>query len=68
MIKLFSLLSYTTGKIPTRLNVGLLLFMACFISYMLRVNMSINILGMVEPTNLHENKSIASAPNVSYNL
>lgn len=50
-------------KIPTRLNVAILLFMACFISYMLRVNMSINILGMVEPTNLHENKSLASAPD-----
>lgn len=39
--------------------------MACFISYMLRVNISINILAMVEPTNLHENKTLAAAPDVS---
>lgn len=41
------------------------MFMACFISYMLRVNISINILAMVEPTNLHENKTLAAAPDVS---
>lgn len=52
-------------KIPTRFNVGVMLFMACFISYMLRVNISINILAMVEPTNLHENKTLAAAPDVS---
>lgn len=32
---------------------------------MLRVNISINILAMVEPTNLHENKTLAAAPDVS---
>lgn len=56
---------FISDKIPTRFNVGVMLFMACFISYMLRVNMSINILAMVEPTNLHENKTLAAAPNVS---
>ncbi|KAJ6646704.1 Sialin [Pseudolycoriella hygida] len=50
-------------KIPTRFNVAVMLFMACFISYMLRVNISINILAMVEPTNLHENKTLAAAPD-----
>ncbi|XP_055314147.1 sialin-like isoform X2 [Sitodiplosis mosellana] len=35
------------GKISTRLYVGLMLFASCFVSYMLRVNMSINILAMV---------------------
>lgn len=34
-----------------------MLFMACFTSYMLRVNISINILGMVEPNHLNENKT-----------
>lgn len=37
-----------SGRIPARLNIGLMLFFACFITYMLRVNMSINILGMVK--------------------
>lgn len=36
---------------PTRLSVGIMLFIAAFASYLLRVNMSINILGMVEPSN-----------------
>lgn len=50
-------LSSIPESIPTRLNVGLMLFLACFMSYMLRVNMSINILGMVEPGQLNENKT-----------
>ena len=37
-------------KIPVRLNVGVMLFMASFISYMLRVNFSITLIGMVEPS------------------
>uniref|UniRef100_A0A182S8R8 Major facilitator superfamily (MFS) profile domain-containing protein n=1 Tax=Anopheles maculatus TaxID=74869 RepID=A0A182S8R8_9DIPT len=36
-------------RIPTRFNVSIMLFMACLISYMLRVNMSVNILAMVQP-------------------
>lgn len=36
---------------PTRLNVGIMMFAAAFASYLLRVNMSINILGMVQPSN-----------------
>lgn len=40
--------SIFTDRIPARLNIGLMLFSACFISYMLRVNMSINILAMVK--------------------
>lgn len=39
-------------KIPTRLNVGVMMFTGCFIAYMLRVNLSINILAMVEPQTL----------------
>ncbi|XP_058462887.1 sialin-like [Malaya genurostris] len=40
----------TVDGIPTRFNVAIMLFMSCFISYMLRVNMSVNILAMVYPT------------------
>ncbi|XP_021706133.1 sialin [Aedes aegypti] len=36
-------------RIPTRLNIGIMLFMSCFVSYMLRVNMSVNLLAMVQP-------------------
>uniref|UniRef100_A0A182IPE5 Major facilitator superfamily (MFS) profile domain-containing protein n=1 Tax=Anopheles atroparvus TaxID=41427 RepID=A0A182IPE5_ANOAO len=39
----------TSDRIPTRFNVSIMLFMACLISYMLRVNMSVNILAMVQP-------------------
>lgn len=38
-------------KIPARFNVGLMLFMACFTSYMLRTNISINLIAMVQETN-----------------
>lgn len=37
-------------SIPVRLNLGIMMFMACFSSYMLRVNISINILAMTRPT------------------
>ncbi|KAI5642163.1 major facilitator superfamily domain-containing protein [Phthorimaea operculella] len=36
-------------SVPARLNVGLMLFLACFVNYMLRVNMSVNIIAMVPP-------------------
>ncbi|XP_055532908.1 sialin-like [Wyeomyia smithii] len=39
----------TAERIPTRFSVASMLFMSCFISYMLRVNMSVNILAMVKP-------------------
>uniref|UniRef100_A0A336LRM6 CSON010445 protein n=1 Tax=Culicoides sonorensis TaxID=179676 RepID=A0A336LRM6_CULSO len=38
-------------KVPARFNVGIMLFMACFIAYMVRVNISVNILAMVMPDN-----------------
>lgn len=38
-------------KIPARFNVGVMLFMACFTSYMLRTNISINLIAMVEDSN-----------------
>lgn len=37
------------GKVPTRFKVAFLLFMASFTFYMLRVNISINIIAMVKP-------------------
>lgn len=43
------------AEIPARLNIGLMLFAACFISYMLRVNMSINILAMVKSAPAKDN-------------
>lgn len=55
-------------KIPTRLNVGLLLFMACFISYMLRVNFSIIIIKMSADTNatttIQINSSLTAASDL----
>jgi ACS family sodium-dependent inorganic phosphate cotransporter len=42
-----TILFFHADGIPKRLNVAIMLFMACFISYMLRVNMSVNILAMV---------------------
>lgn len=54
------------------MNIGLMLFAACFVSYMLRVNMSINILAMVHQTNQVEafddgdgNHTAAVEPDVS---
>lgn len=40
-----------TDKVPARFNVAIMLFMACFIAYMVRVNISVNILAMVMPDN-----------------
>ncbi|XP_037825663.1 sialin [Lucilia sericata] len=37
-------------NIPKRFNVAVMLFMACLMSYMMRVNLSINIIAMVENT------------------
>lgn len=49
------------GKISTRFNVGLMLFLSCFVSYMLRVNMSINILAMVH----HHEVEVVGDENVT---
>ncbi|XP_065090727.1 putative inorganic phosphate cotransporter [Ochlerotatus camptorhynchus] len=38
------------GTIPKRLTVAVMIFVACVTSFMMRVNMSINILAMVQPT------------------
>lgn len=42
-------LNYLLGSIPTRMVIGIMIFMACLFSYMLRVNMSINLIAMVQP-------------------
>lgn len=52
---------------PTRLNVAVMLFMSAFTCYVLRVNMSINILGMVQPTTA-ENKTLEPPPDVSFGV
>ncbi|XP_013180216.1 PREDICTED: uncharacterized transporter slc-17.2-like [Papilio xuthus] len=36
--------------IPARLNLGLMIFTSCWVVYMLRVNMSLNLIAMVPPT------------------
>ncbi|XP_062555464.1 sialin-like [Armigeres subalbatus] len=67
----------SADHIPTRFNVAIMLFLACFVSYMLRVNMSVNILAMVLPIQTQEraadalltnqtdaNNTISSASNV----
>ncbi|XP_017072608.1 sialin [Drosophila eugracilis] len=41
--------------VPKRINLAIMLFMACLLSYMMRVNLSINIIAMVEDTSSHEN-------------
>lgn len=51
---------------PTRLSVGLMLFMAAFACYLLRVNMSMIIIAMIQPKNVTANASAnISLPNVS---
>ncbi|KAG4073851.1 hypothetical protein HA402_014056 [Bradysia odoriphaga] len=39
---------------PVRVNIGIMCFMACFIAYMLRVNLSITILAMIVPRNFND--------------
>lgn len=50
-----------------RLIVGIMLFMASFTSYLLRVNMSINILGMAMPITTNDT-SVIEVPDVGYVL
>jgi hypothetical protein len=57
----FSFFSFL-GKIPARFNVAVMLFMACFTAYMLRTNISINLIAMVQDSN---NSTNGSLPDVS---
>lgn len=65
ILKIILTLNYSLflGKIPSRLNIGLMLFASCFVSYMLRVNMSINILSMVH--HYEHNVTANAEPDVS---
>ncbi|XP_045451671.1 uncharacterized transporter slc-17.2 [Melitaea cinxia] len=49
---------YLSDVIPARFNVALMMFFACWVNYMLRVNMSVNIIAMVPSDN--EDKSVKS--------
>ncbi|GAB0086051.1 sialin [Sergentomyia squamirostris] len=49
MVEINAFCAKVFRKVPARLNIGLMLFLGCFITYMIRVNMSINILAMVVP-------------------
>jgi len=52
--------------VPKRINLAIMLFMACLLSYMMRVNLSINIIAMVEDTSSHENGTeVEALPDVS---
>lgn len=53
----FYISTLLTDNIPVRLYVGVMIFVSCVISYMLRTNLSINILAMVQ-----------SAPNSTIHL
>lgn len=57
---------YFADYIPARLNVGFMVFFACFFTYMLRANMSINLLAMVQPTaSLDPNTTAIDPPDVN---
>lgn len=54
--------------VPTRFYIGVMLFTACWVSYMMRVNMSINILEMVEVRASTSNKRYKYIILIIYNL
>lgn len=58
LLIIYSGYSFIAGQVPVRFNVAIMIFMTCFISYMLRVNISINILGMAYPANQNETVEI----------
>ena len=55
--KYFFVFSSDLAKIPVRFNVGLMLFMASFTSYMLRVNFSLIIIAMTKTTTSGKNST-----------
>lgn len=55
------------NKIPVRLNIGIMFFFGAFFSYIMRVNMSISILAMVQSTIPDENGTIPELPDVNNN-
>uniref|UniRef100_T1PC44 Major Facilitator Superfamily protein n=1 Tax=Musca domestica TaxID=7370 RepID=T1PC44_MUSDO len=44
--------------IPKRFNIAVMLFMACLMSYMMRVNLSINIIAMVKSTDANSTEEL----------
>lgn len=54
--------THNIANVPTRFSIAVMLFFACFFSYMLRVNMSINVLAMVQHTD--ENGTVIEEENV----
>lgn len=67
MVPLTITTTFTYGRTyPIRLFVGIMLFMVSFITSILRVNMSINILGMVHPAH-HFNGSI-ELPTIEHDV
>lgn len=56
----------SAAKIPVRLNVGVMLFMASFTSYMLRVNFSIIIIAMTKPIMPNGTASLMETDNGSF--
>ncbi|KAH8389345.1 hypothetical protein KR215_005604, partial [Drosophila sulfurigaster] len=51
----------STVYVPKRVNVAVMLFMICLINYMMRVNLSINIIAMVQER--YENGTIIEKPD-----
>lgn len=51
--------------VPKRVNVAIMLFMICLVNYMMRVNLSINIIAMVEER--YDNGTIVEKPDVCIN-
>ncbi|XP_073813936.1 sialin [Musca autumnalis] len=45
-------------NVPKRFNVAVMLFMACLMSYMMRVNLSINIIAMVKSTDANSTEEL----------
>lgn len=50
---------------PKRVNLAIMLFMACLLSYMMRVNLSINIIAMVDNSS-NDNGTTEVLPDVSF--
>jgi MFS transporter, ACS family, solute carrier family 17 (sodium-dependent inorganic phosphate cotransporter), other len=59
-------LLYSTEKIPVRLSVAVMLFMASFVSYMLRVNFSIIVIAMTATTTEKFIGNLTEVSNVSH--
>lgn len=63
------ILVITKTMYPVRVNIAIMCFMGCFIAYMLRVNLSITLLAMIEPRTsignyTNENISMSKVPEV----